>query len=107
MGTANEIERVERTAGGFVVAFLSGAAIGAVAGILLAPKTGRESRQQLGKYLKKTQDNVRQFGQQAGDAINSAVAKTKDALEEGRHAMKAEREHLASTRTAREESERR
>jgi len=41
------------SAAGVLLAFLSGAALGAVAALLLAPQSGRESRKQLRGYARR------------------------------------------------------
>ena len=92
MENFNEEFEERGSAGNLLAVFISGAAVGAVAGILLAPRTGRESRERLQGYLRKTGDNLREFGQKAGQAFQKTASVAKDAFEEGRQAMRTEAE---------------
>ena len=61
--------------GGLLLAFLAGAAAGAVVALLAAPKNGREMRESVASWL-------RQSG--AGDAVTRAVRAARDAIDGGR-----------------------
>ncbi len=87
---------------GVLLAFLSGAALGAVAALLLAPQSGRESRQQLRGYARRAEDNLRDFAGRAGEAFEEVVDQGKEfvetkrsvlreAFDAGREAIKRER----------------
>lgn len=104
-----ESERNGITASSVILAFLSGAAIGAAAALLLAPQSGRESREQLRRYAKETEENLRGFADRAGDSWGTAVEKGKqilqeqktvlsEAMEAGRRAMQRERERRTGER---------
>jgi gas vesicle protein len=95
------------SAAGVLLAFLSGAALGAVAALLLAPQTGRESREQLRGYARRAEDNLREIAGQAGERFEEVVDQGKEfveakksvlreAFEAGREAMKRERERAGS-----------
>lgn len=73
------------SSGGLITAFLAGAALGAVAALLLAPQSGEESREQLRRYARRTQDNLREMAEKAGQTWESA-------MEAGREAMRRERD---------------
>ncbi|HSA61654.1 MAG TPA: YtxH domain-containing protein [Nitrospiraceae bacterium] len=86
-----------------LLAFLSGAALGAVAALLMAPQSGRESRDQLRGYARRAEDNLRDLAGRAGEAFEEVVDQGKEfvdakkgvlreAFEAGREAMKRERE---------------
>ena len=90
---------------GVFLAFLSGAALGAVAALLLAPQSGRESREQLRGYARRAEDNLRNLAGQAGEAFDEVVDQGKEfvdakksvlreAFEAGREAMKRERDRM-------------
>lgn len=92
--------------GTVLLAFLSGAALGAVAALLLAPQSGEESREQLRGYARRTEENLRELGGKAGETLDEAVEKGREFVEEnksvlteafeaGREAMRRERERLA------------
>lgn len=72
-----------------LLAFLAGAAIGALAGVLLAPDSGANTR----KKLKKTLTDLQEKGSEALDEVEEAVrAKTQNLVgEAGDHvaALKA------------------
>ena len=92
---------------GFLLAFLSGAALGAIAALLLAPQSGRESRKQLRGYARRAEEDLRNLAGEAGKQFEEAVDQGKDyveakksvlreAFEAGREAMKREREKMQS-----------
>lgn len=97
--------------GTVVLAFLSGALIGAATALLLAPQSGRESREQLRGYARKAEENLRDLADKAGEAVDKAVDKGRefvqekksvlaDAFEAGRDAMRRERERLSGEKKA-------
>lgn len=90
---------------GVLLAFLSGAALGAVAALLLTPQTGRESREQLRGYARRAEGNLRDLAGRAGEALEEVVEEGKgfadskkavlrEAFEAGREAMQRERDRL-------------
>jgi gas vesicle protein len=93
------------SAAGILLALLGGAAFGAVAALLLAPQTGRESREQLRGYARRAEGNLRDLAGRAGDALGEVVEEGKEfadskkavlreAFEAGREAMQRERDRL-------------
>jgi gas vesicle protein len=60
------------------LACVIGGLVGAVAALLLAPQSGRESREQLREYARRTEENL---------------------VEAGRSAMQLERERLSAGKT--------
>jgi gas vesicle protein len=58
--------------GSILLAFLAGAAAGAVVALLTAPKSGREMRESVGSW-------VRRGG--AGDAVNRALRAAREAID--------------------------
>jgi len=88
-----------------LLAFLSGAALGAVAALLLAPQSGSESREQLRGYARRAEESLRDFAGDAGERFEEVVDQGKEfveakksilreAFEAGREAMKREREQV-------------
>ena len=93
------------SAAGVVLAFLSGAAVGAIAALLLAPQSGRESREQLRGYARRAEDNLRELANEAGQRFEEVVDEgrefveakksvLREAFEAGREAMKRERDRM-------------
>lgn len=97
-------ERTEGVSAATVVlAFLGGAAVGAIAALLLAPQSGRESRDRLRMYARQTGDSVRGLADKAGETWQQAVDKGRELVQEqksmlreafdaGREAIKRRRE---------------
>ena len=92
---------------GVLVAFLSGAALGAIAALLLAPQSGRESRKRLRVYARQAEDNLRDLAGRGGEALEEVVDAGKEfgeakksglreAFEAGREAMKREKDRMRS-----------
>jgi len=90
---------------GVLLAFLSGAALGAVAALLLTPQTGSESREQLRGYARRAEGNLRDLAGRAGEAFEEVVGEGKEyvdakksvlreAFDAGREAMRHERDRL-------------
>jgi gas vesicle protein len=90
-----------------LLAFLSGAALGAIAALLLAPQSGRKTREQLKDYARKAEDTLREVAGEAGQRFEEAVNEGKEyvearksvlreAFDAGREAMKKERERSQS-----------
>jgi len=69
----------------FVVGFLIGGAVGAIAGLLFAPQSGKETREQIAKSSKdiydKTETAVRQIQSKADDIVSDIQDKGEDLLE--------------------------
>jgi gas vesicle protein len=101
----------QRVSGAAVVlAFLGGAAVGAVAAFLMAPQSGRESREQLKAYARRAGENLREATDKAGHTWETAIEKGRDvvqeqktilkeALDAGRDAMRRQREQAEQRNT--------
>lgn len=110
------MERRERYDQGFstaavMLAFLSGAAIGAIGALLLAPESGSDIRQRLGRGIKtaheeltdvavETRDalealtkDARQTIRQTAARLNAALEATRDALQTEINAAKGQNRH--------------
>lgn len=82
-----------------VLAFLGGAMAGVVAGLLLAPKSGEETRRELKGYARRAEEEVLETAKEARAALDETIergkhfiaAKAADveaAVKAGREAMK-------------------
>lgn len=88
-------------------AFLGGVIAGAVAGILLAPKSGEETRRDIRRYARKTEEEVIEKAKEARAALDEMIERGKQyvterkadveaAIQAGREAMKERREKGSS-----------
>jgi gas vesicle protein len=86
-----------------VLAFLGGAALGVLGALLLAPQSGRQTRDQLRRYARKAEETLREAANEAGQKFEEAVTEGKEyvearksvlreAFDAGREAIKRERE---------------
>jgi len=67
------------TGGHLIVAAVAGAVLGAGIALLLAPKSGKETREWLAKYLQESKDIARRLPEalkQASSAAEATLAKT-------------------------------
>ena len=91
------------SAGSVALAFLSGALLGAVTAVVLAPQTGRESRERVTGYARQRSNDIRDLKDRATDSVEEVVGRgrelvdevscaVREALEAGRDAMRRERE---------------
>ena len=87
------------------LAFVTGGLAGAVVALLLAPQSGRESREQVRGYARRAEEQVHELADTATQAVDQAVDKGRafvqekkavltEAVEAGRTAMTRERERL-------------
>lgn len=89
------------------LAFLAGAIMGAIAGILLAPRSGAEARRAIKDYADKTEDEILEKAKEARAALDETIERGKHYMEEkkadieaamkaGRDAMKERMERRSS-----------
>jgi gas vesicle protein len=60
--------------------FLAGLSVGALAGILYAPKSGRETREDLANNAQKGKEYLRARGKQVAEQVGTLVDRSKDQL---------------------------
>ncbi|MFA9562715.1 MAG: YtxH domain-containing protein, partial [Nitrospirota bacterium] len=70
------------SAGSVALAFLSGALLGAVAAVMLAPQPGRESRERLTGYARRTSNDLRDFKDRATDSVEEVVGRGRELVDE-------------------------
>jgi gas vesicle protein len=84
------------------LAFVSGGLVGAAMALLLAPKSGRKTREQVRGYARQAEENIHELADNATRILDQAVDKGQafikdkqsilsDAVEAGRVAMQRER----------------
>lgn len=89
------------------LAFLGGAVAGVVAGLLLAPKSGEETRRALKEYARRTEEEVLEKAKEARAALDETIergkyfiaGKTADAeaaVKAGRETMKEKMDKCCS-----------
>ncbi|GIW54890.1 MAG: hypothetical protein KatS3mg082_1294 [Nitrospiraceae bacterium] len=63
-------------------AFASGVLLGTVAGLLLAPKSGEETRRQLRGYARKAEEEMLEQAREARAALDETIERSKQFLKE-------------------------
>jgi len=93
------------------IAFVGGGLVGAAMALLLAPQSGRESREQMRGYARRAEEQVHELADTATQALDQAVDKglefmkdkravLTEAVEAGRAAMSRERGRLSGEKKA-------
>jgi gas vesicle protein len=106
-GHVMEDRHANSSAPAVALAFLTGAIAGVIAGVLLAPKSGEETRRALRGYAKRTEEEVIEKAKEARAALDDMIERGKHFVEErkadveaafkaGREAMKERRERIGS-----------
>jgi gas vesicle protein len=72
-----ENQKTECSAPVIALAFLGGAIAGALAGILLAPKSGEETRRALKGYSKRIEEGAVETAKEARAAVDETIARGK------------------------------
>jgi gas vesicle protein len=86
--------------GQFVVAFLSGAAVGAVVTLLTAPQSGRKTRQQIAGAARTARDEMGRIPPAIKDAYLKASDAAKEAFSETYRKETGSRKALAAKEEA-------
>ena len=66
------------------LAFLGGAVVGAVAGMLLAPKSGKETRQDIKDFARRTEEEVLEKAREARAALDELLGRGQHLLAENK-----------------------
>lgn len=93
------------------LAFVGGGLVGAAMALLLAPQSGRESREQVRGYARRAGDNIHELADTASQVVEQAVDKGREflkdkqavlteAVEAGRTAMHREHDRLSGAKKA-------
>jgi gas vesicle protein len=83
-------------ASGILLSFLLGALSGAALAILYAPRSGRETRDMLGRRLSDTAERGRRFGEDALEKGRSVADDAAGYVEKQREALEKRRDRLAA-----------
>lgn len=74
--------------GDSVLAFLVGGALGVAAGLLLAPRSGAETRERLADWLEENREKTREFIEHSREAISEKKDKVSAAWDAGKKAFR-------------------
>lgn len=77
-----KFEKNEKTSYSGFTLFLTGIALGAVAGVLFAPRKGEETRKQLGDWLKEKREKSREALAERREQVAAAIEAGKKAYQE-------------------------
>ena len=102
-----ERQNTECSASPIALAFLGGAIVGAIGGLLLAPKSGVETRRTIKGYADKTEEEIVEMAKEARAALDETIergtrymaekkADVEAAVKAGRKAMKDKMEQCCS-----------
>lgn len=91
------------SSGSVALAFLSGALLGAVTAVMLAPRAGRDSRERVTGYARRTGEDLQELKDRATDTVEEVMGRgrelvdeiscaVREAIDAGRDAMRRERE---------------
>ncbi|HSA84979.1 MAG TPA: YtxH domain-containing protein [Nitrospira sp.] len=72
-----------------MLAFLGGAIGGMMAGILLAPKSGEETRREISGYARRTEEEIIEKAKEARAALDEVIERGKHFVEERRADVEA------------------
>ena len=88
-----------RTAGpgSFVAGLLFGAAVGAALGVVLAPRSGAETRRQLAASGERIREEANRTYSRASQGVNQLVSRGREAIDRGREAFDRTRETASET----------
>ncbi|MBH0196893.1 MAG: hypothetical protein HP494_15210 [Nitrospira sp.] len=78
-----------------LLAFLSGAALGAVAAVLLAPESGAESRERVRKYARRAEGELQNLAGRAGEVFEEVVGQGKEFVDAKKSRAEGELQNLA------------
>ncbi len=81
---------------GVILSFLVGALTGAAAAVLLAPRSGRETREILGEKWRDAADRSRALGEEAAQKGRDAVEDASGYVDRQRGALEKRRDRLAA-----------
>ena len=83
-------------ASGVILSFLVGALTGAATAVLLAPRSGRETREMLGEQWRDAADRSRHLGEQAVEKSKAALDEASGYVDRQKGALEKRRERLAA-----------
>lgn len=95
--------------GSIAAAFITGAAVGMAAAFLVAPKSGKETREDIKRNLVDTKNKINETVSSGNEAakikLNEAVNTTKTVAREGKRAAKEAKDRVKKQQTNDDEEE--
>jgi gas vesicle protein len=79
----------DESSGGGILWFLAGLGIGAALGVLYAPKSGKETRDDIARYAQEGTEQVKQRARQYRDQANQWVERGKDAVSQQKEQIRS------------------
>jgi len=80
--------------GKFLIGLLTGAALGAAVGLILAPRSGSELRQQLSSTTERWRQKAAETYEQASGTVNDMMSKGRQVAERSREAFQSARQNV-------------
>lgn len=71
-----------------LVAFLIGAAAGAIAGVIFAPRPGKETRQKIGRWIEDVKEKGEEILEESKERLTTKKEQVSAAIEAGREAYR-------------------
>ena len=71
-----------------ILSFILGGAVGVVAGLLLAPRSGNETRERLADWLEENRDKAREFLETGRDTLSEKKGQVSAAWAAGKRAYR-------------------
>lgn len=87
----HEHESRSMSQGNVLVGLLLGAAVGAALGVVLAPRSGADTRRRLAASGERLREEANRTYAQATDGVNQLVSRSREAIDRGREAFQRAR----------------
>ena len=94
----NDFESRSTSQGGFLAGLLCGAAVGAALGVVFAPRSGAETRQQLADSTGRLRETANRTYTQASEGVSQLVSRGREAVDRGREAFDRTRDKATDGR---------
>ena len=79
----NDFDSRSTNPGGFLAGLLCGAAVGAALGVVFAPRSGAETRQQLAESTERLRETANRTYGKASEGVSQLVSRGREAVDRG------------------------